>query len=600
MTRIKNSNDNEEMRKINFFLLAIAILAAQGLAQNEIKFAWFANPKLDSAGSDFIAELNALETEGAAFVLLTGKITSGKNIFTSLKKAIDRVDFPVKVLPTNSDLSDFETSASFYDNFEEKRFLLKKGNSLFIGLSSQNAFAPEVGLFAREDLLWLEDELQSLPDSLQVFLFTDFQPSEIVNFYEFERLLKNDFFETVFLPEKPKGISTKYYFIYPNGENAEAKCFLTSRSISVRFEGGKEFVQHFKKPVARQVEPKVELFSLNDEKLKELWRQSVSSSLFAKALIYKGRIYTAQNDGLLSCFERDGSLLWDYDLFGDVKFAPVAMDGYVIAATLQGDLILLNALSGDALQTIGFENAITSPLLVFEYKWEVNTMSPKTSGSKAAVVFGSADGVLRCYDAETLEKIWETKVGNFALSNPLYQSGNQIFTVAGKSLLAFDKKNGALLWRKRFAEKPVGEIAVGRADIFVIAERKIYSIDGKLGNENWVVKKVTPRKISLSRNRKTLYVINTKGNLVLLESYSGKFKKSFPLKLKGKRYEIFALGKTLFVAGREKVYRINKRGRYTEILASKIPLSSATPFGKKEILFANINGDVILCRYIGD
>ncbi len=583
--------------KLKFFL-AFFLLTLSSVLPQSVKFLWIVNPEMEKPDNEFIARLNEAENDSTDFIIISGKIFAGKNYFAELKKATDELDIPVKILPAPSDYESFYDYLAFAENADGKTFILQKGKCLFIGLNSANNYEPDAGLFASEDLFWLKDELEQLPDSLQAFLFTDFPPDKIANFSRLETILKNEFFETIFISEKPTGISTRYYFVYPENSKKKAIVRISNSGLEARFDDEFRFRQNFKKTVREISAAPKPSFEADKKKLKTEWKINLNSSVYASAAVYKNKFYLAQNDGLLSCFDGEGDLLWDYDLFGDVRTSPAVKDNFVVASTLQGDLALLNALSGDALQTIGFDAPITSPLLITDYDWRINTMSPKTSGSKAAVVFGNADGKVSCYDVETLEKIWETQISDKPLFNKFYVAKNQILFVYENSVIAISKKNGAVLWRKNFGEKLNPQITFGRSDMFVFSNDKIFSVDIKLGEKNWSVKKFRPRKTALSKNRKTLFVIDAKGNLILLNSYNGKFKKRFPLKLKGKRFFIERVSGNLIVADYEKVFRINKKGKYSTALKSLFPLNTVLPVSGNEILFGNINGEFILTKYI--
>ncbi len=393
-------------------------------------------------------------------------------------------------------------------------------------------------------------------------------------------------------------ISDKYYFVYPLDNKNKYDIFLNPQTLTVKSDGNVIFEQNFKKRLSATNENETDLFRLENQKLREIWTQAINASVYFKPLIYKGKIYIAQNDGLLTCFDSQGSALWDYDLFGDAAASPVARDGFLLAATLQGDLASLNALNGDALQTVGLESAVTTNLFPFSYKWKIETMAPKKSGSDAAVVYGNAAGEVVCRDVETLEEIWNTKIRNGKISGKIHGSGNELILQTDKKLLALDKKNGAILWENRFDEKILGEIAIGRTTMFAATESKIYSIDIKLGSVNWTNKKYKPSAIFLSKNMKYLYAFEKNGALIFAKSANGKFVKKFPLKLSGENFFALTLNKNLIVGNIYALYRINKKLRYSTILNSELPLISVEKFGKNKLLFTDINGNLLLAEYV--
>ncbi len=567
--------------------------------QAKINFVWINSPQIENI-TEFSNKLNEIENAGKDFVIISGKIFGKQKQYKNLKKAIDDLQIPVKILPSVNDISEPQNFLNYVENFDGINFLLKKNRFLFIGIKSENLFDKNFAFFKKEDLAWLKDELSSLPnDSLQVILFTDNEPSQILNFTDLQNLLQKNFFETIFLNQKPNEISKKYYFVFPYQNQKIANVQISRDSLIVSFNNVEIFHQRFIHKHSDTTEKSaLKLFTLDKSKLKPVWNFSIPASVFNSAISYKKRFYIADNTGILTCIDKDGTTFWDYDLFGDVVSSPVAKDNFIVASTLQGDITTLNALSGESLQTIGFDAPVVSNLIITEYPWQINTMSPKKTNSKAAVVFATNDGTIHCLDVETLENIWDAKIETTYDKCKLFNVNNQIVFVTENSIVALDKKNGAVIWQRKFDEKISTNITYGKNDLFCWTNNSLISFDIKLGTKNWEVLKYKPRKVFLSKNRKTLYIIDEKGNLIFAKSNNGKYIKKFPLNLNSQNIYVSNVGKNLLIAGGNKIFRIRNAKKYTDICNSKFPISTFVNLTNGKIFLGDANGNFTLVKYI--
>lgn len=72
--------------------------------------------------------------------------------------------------------------------------------------------------------------------------------------------------------------------------------------------------------------------------------------------------------------------------------------------------------------------------------------------SEGRVVFGSYDGYLTCLDSQTSELIWETRLGQWIGSSPVYSANKKIIFIgieygeSGGSLIAVESDKGNTLW----------------------------------------------------------------------------------------------------------------------------------------------------------
>ncbi len=591
---------------INLLFLAIPLSAQSDSASQTIHVAWIANPEINEITEDFRDKTLQLIDEGAQAIIITGKLTEHSSLkeFAALKKFIKELPVPVKVLPSYSDLySNPYSELNYNEYFDDRNFLYIKDNISLLGLNLLSPFSDSFGHFSPNQENWLKSETEDIKDSSLVLLFTNFTPNQVDNWQNVEAALSMKRIPTIFLNSSPNEISNKYYFIYPNSSNSIYKISINNRSVVMKnITGDSIFVRNIPNdfpPLEMKKIPSV--FQTRQLFVKKIWQNNIASTTTIATVIYKGRYYLLQNDGLLTCFDKDGSEFWDYDLLADVRVNPAIIDGFFVAATLQGDLFSLNASNGDQLQTIGFESPITTDLLLLEFPVKVQTMAAKTSGSNGVVIFGNAKGKLFCYDVETFEKVWETNLSENPLVGKILFSGNQVFVHSKKRLFAVDLLNGTLLWRwnpVNMNDEISGNPVQGKVNLFLTTDKgRIVSLDKKLGTINWKADQYRAIGLGVSSNGKFLYVKDADDKLILTEINSGKFKKSFPIKsgFNNITNEVQNQNELTFVSGKYSLFRIKNDKKFSEIISSvNSPITYFKYFGRNKLLMLNQDGVLAL------
>ncbi len=573
-----------------------------------VKIGWIANPAITEINDAFRDNTLQLIDNGAASIIITGKLTEHTSLkeFAALKKFVKELSVPVKILPSYSDLYSTPYSELNYNEyFDDRNFVYIKSNFSFVGINLLSPFSDSAGHFSPNQENLLNSETEDIKDSSLVFLFTNFSPARVDNWRNVEAAFNGKKLPVIFLNSTPKEISNQYYFIYPSEEESFYSIWVNDSSVVVENQNGDSL---FNRAIpknsdllnTRKINP---VFISKQPFVKKLWENRLASETTVAPLIYKGKYYVLRNDGLLTCFDGDGSEFYDYDLLADARVNPGIIDGYFIAATLQGDLFSLNAANGDQLQTIGFESPITTDLLLFEFPVKVKTMAEKTSGSKGVALFGNAEGKAFCYDVETFEKIWESGLSSSPLcGKPLY-SKNQIFIEDGKTLFAVNVLNGALLWKwssKTSGEKISGNVVEWKSEIFLTTSKgRLISLDKNLGTVNWETSKFNATGIGVAENGRLLYVKDADKKLILADIKNGKFKKSFPLNIGSADIEnkVQNINRLTFTAGRYSLFRIKDNKKYSTVIESeKSPITFFKYLAKGKLLILNMDGTLALFK----
>ncbi|HKE96698.1 MAG TPA: outer membrane protein assembly factor BamB [Povalibacter sp.] len=132
---------------------------------------------------------------------------------------------------------------------------------------------------------------------------------------------------------------------------------------------------------------------------------------------------------------RNVNELWSVGLGGDSKnlrlaLRPVAVDGAVYAASHKGEVIAINAATG-------------------QRKWAVNTKAPLAAGPEVAsgvVIVGSSDGDVIALDATTGEQRWRKSVRSEVLARPLVANDLVVIRTVDGHLEGLSLTDGDKRW----------------------------------------------------------------------------------------------------------------------------------------------------------
>jgi outer membrane protein assembly factor BamB len=156
-----------------------------------------------------------------------------------------------------------------------------------------------------------------------------------------------------------------------------------------------------------------------------------------------GNIYSSGTQGLLTCFDKDGKIVWEHSLteeYGRVS----GYGGRVTSAFVDGDLLILSMLNaswGD--QAIG-----RTRFVAFNKKtgsvvwWGASTLAPKDTffsvpvaaevGGQRIVVGGGGDGAVHAFKVRTGERLWSYVFSSGAVNCSPVIEGNLIYIGHGE------------------------------------------------------------------------------------------------------------------------------------------------------------------------
>ena len=312
--------------------------------------------------------------------------------------------------------------------------------------------------------------------------------------------------------------------------------------------------------------------------------------------------------GLLTCLDTLGNVLWEYDAFGNIVSKPAAKDGIIAVATAQGDLATLNAETGEQLQTIGFDDALTSQLTIIDYTGNKRLMVPKRTNSKAAVIVGTATGKLYCYDLETLEQIWVNDEAQGMIEiEPLHYDFKLIYGSWDTNLYCIDDRTGTLIWKwsntKSFYYSPAACKPVTNGnDVFIATpDKHVYSIDLMLGRTEWKTDKFNAwESIGISEKGHRIYVKGTKDEFHIASARTNNWVKQMNLKFGLDTMPVTPIevnGKVYFGTKNGYVYEVDEKFKAHKLLfMGHARIHTIQHFKENIFAVSNMDGRIVVFK----
>jgi outer membrane protein assembly factor BamB len=278
-------------------------------------------------------------------------------------------------------------------------------------------------------------------------------------------------------------------------------------------------------------------------------------------------------------------------------------------ATVQGDLETIKIENGRAIQSLGFGSAITSDLLSFDYTGSYSSlMLPKQTRSKAAVVAGTEQGTLYCYDLETLQELWKfEQPADAIIGKPLFAKGAILFYSLDGFLYSINAQSGLLNWKSKLTDKNESKILASELtnnsdDVFIsLTNGKIFSYDILLGKRNWQYDKYKLfTSLKVSGDGRLIYGKSTNDRFHILSAQLGTWVREIITKIGNDKIntDITELGKNIYF-GNEEGYLVQVDENYgvKKIFRNSItPLYSITVVSKNKLILGYHNGTISLIR----
>lgn len=603
-----------------FLFIFVGFLNAQ-----QFKFAWItdchvgannAESELDSVVSiiNFMSDIE--------FTIVSGDITEkGRNIeLEKAKSILDKLNKPYYIIPGNHDTKWSESGTlKFFDLWIDDKFYFEYNNTVFIGLSSAIVWRGGGGHFTPEHIAWLKEKLSKVSKEKEIIFITHHQlDSEIDNWFKVYNLLYDKNIKAVLCGHGH--LAKQYDFNGLFGVMGRAS--ISDKKLSFGFnlvESRPDSLLFY--TVSRDSIPV--LFAGSDKNTKFLLSEidssnfinysaniisnkSLNSTFSASPVTYDGKIYTTSFNGILTCFDSTLSKVWQFDLFGKSVSTPVVTEGIVAAATLLGDLYTIDAERGTSILSIGFNQPITSQLQAIEYNGGYdNIMLPKETDSKTAIVLGTSNGNLFCYDLETLQELWVNKDAKGMIeTTPLYFNNKLIYGCWDSNVYCLDSRKGWLIWKQSpnknfyYSTAVASPVTDGKMVFVSSPDKNIYSIDLNLGKLVKNIKVDAWESLGISKDLRKLFVKGMNNVFTVLNTDKLTKNKDYDFGYGLDTMPIIPLednGNILFGSKNGKVYMIDSFGKmHTLFFMGTSRILSLKKVSENKYVALNMDGDIVI------
>lgn len=597
-------------------LLTIIFLAISGIiTAQQVKFILITNPEISDSKSASLIDSVASFANGRSdinFIMINGNLTKSGTAsqIEILKQSLDKFSVQYILLPGPRDVRD----ANGWELLKEiagDKFIYDENEYSFIGLSPVIPFT-RLRHFTFENLEWLNSVLDTVRiDKDFYFISPSILDEEVYNWDQLFSCFTTKIPQLIINgnSEKPLLRNLSGYYVF----NAHASIFSKnglpdfiefniSKDSIVISDNTNKIISVIDKTVKIEKDKfdtaGVQLFNSD-----LLMRTDLNYTMLTSTAYWNKKIYTSDLSGLVSCIDSTGKVLWDYDTNGEIYSKPVIADRIITAATLQGDIITLSAINGEQIQSIGFEETITSDLSVIDYSGSRELMIPKLTDSKSAVVFGTANGKLYCYDIETLQEYWVNgDAKGMIRSKPVYINNKILFTSRDGYLYCIDARDGLLIWRwKEKADTDLSDSQIlsdGKKVFAISTEGKVYAINLLLGKLEWKLDNLNfITRFGISADNKSLYLTSKEKSLVIVQAEKGKIIREvkldeyFPESLD---FPIDA-GNNILFSNKGTVYSLNERLNTNKVLFfGNAPIHPVIKISDNKFLVSNIDGRIII------
>ncbi|MFA8342235.1 MAG: PQQ-binding-like beta-propeller repeat protein [Rhodothermaceae bacterium] len=552
------------------------------------------------------------------FILVAGNITSAgttenlNEIYTRLQE----FTVPVYVIPGPSDYMRSDNGGVIFNEiWQENRFSFSSNGTKIIGINTSVINGSATGHFFPEDLEWLDEQLNDVIENKIIFVMHH-NLEKIDNYKAFLNLLPSDKNITLLSGEKrndksktklPVTSYSKFDFSKPEIKWQYSVVSQDSVSLQVS-ELTKDSVNTKRTEVAMQ--PISDKFTKDSTEFvlysaESVWGRNISETMIAEPLISGSKIITVTYTGIVTCFDSTGTVLWDYDTFGNVTSKPAVINDILIVGTLQGDLITINMENGSQLQSIGFDESITSEIITFEYTGKKDLMTVADDAKKYATVFGTSSGKIYCYLVETLEEVWiNSKARALVTTAPLINKNRIFYSAWDGRIYCIDSRDGVLIWKYRVTKNrqfsPAGctPVTDNKFLYYTTPDGKILKLDLRMGSKIWLKKKYNANaSLGISVDKKRLFVKSTNGRFHIISARNGNWVREIIPRF-GEDFSkssLFERDKIVtFAAQNGDLFRINNKFYYKKLMNIGPGEShSVQPFVDNSWIISNKDGKLI-------
>ncbi|GAB3261774.1 PQQ-binding-like beta-propeller repeat protein [Larkinella harenae] len=459
------------------------------------------------------------------FAVFTGDVTDfgSDEEFATAKRILDGLNKKWYVFPGNHDTKWSENGCnSFRKVFGAERFAFNVGKYRFIGCGSGPNMRMAPGLAAREDVLWLQAEVEKLKGSDQPVIFMNHYPLDesLENWYLLIETLKKTNVQAAFCGHGHANRALDFEGIpgTMGRSNLRAKDTVGGYNIVTIENDTMTFAERTPGAVTKSVWRTVALqnhhfdqqkgqsfprpsYQMNEQfaNVQPVWMKQDSSDVGAGIVESDGFcIYPNTRGEIVALATQDGRVRWRFSTGGKVYSTPMIRKNRVVVASTDGTIYCLDKQAG-------------------RLRWKQETGKPIVASpliDRNTVFIGSSEGKFRALSLKDGSLRWTFGgVNGFVESVPVVDKRNVYFGSWGSSLYALNKKTGDSIWRwtngksRNFSPAACVPVLVHNRLFIQTPDRTVTAIDPRTGKNLW---KTSQHKgfesMGVSEDRSLIYI----------------------------------------------------------------------------------------------
>jgi outer membrane protein assembly factor BamB/predicted MPP superfamily phosphohydrolase len=477
------------------------------------------------------------------FVFVSGDLTEGgdKGSLLKAKELLDQLQVPFYAVPGNHETKWSESGVTDFTRvFGDDRFRYDHGNFVFLGFNSGPIIRMMDGHVGIQDILWLENELNSIDADKNIIIITHYplQHGDVDNWYEVTDLLRKYNVKAVLGGHHHQNKLTNYDGIpaFINRSNLRGKhevggfsvysvtedSILVSEQINgkpLRKWGGYALnKQYYTEDSSGFFRPD---FLVNKEypEVSSLWMVKSHAAVYSSPVVSNNKVFVGDDMGVLSRYDlQNGTLDWQFEAKSRILGTPAVANNVVVFGSTDQYIYGVHAETGAMIWKIKTDAAVMGAVVI--------------EGDRAYI--GSSDQIFRCVDIQKGEIIWQYKgVAGYVETRPLLFDNKVIFGAWDSYMYALKKRNGKLAWkwnngneRMHFSPAAVWPVGAHGKVFFSAPDRVLTALKSKNGAVVWRTKESMVREtIGLSVDKKRIYSKTMQDSVVCYDATSSEPKK---------------------------------------------------------------------------
>lgn len=540
-------------------------------------------------------------------VIILGDLTADGSLeeLNQIYKALEKLKLPYHIIGGfNDHFGNFNHGTFISQLFDSDEFILHMNNILILGLNCAIQYTTETGIIKIESLNKIKEQ-SDLNKIRTVFIFSNYSQNNIQNRNDLMNLFpgklifffsptskgfsaQSDGVTNIFDIEIPISISdSPNYFLIQEEQDT---LFISSKSTrentpEIKTKIAVKDINTLNKPVDK-VNTDLDLTQIN--------QIDFNSSTTIPLIVDDNKIFTTLNNGLVYRNDFNGKEKFVSELTGNVYTNPVHYKDLFLVSTIQGDLYSLNSNNGEMLQVVGIGENITSDLALTD----VDTQTLKSK----AVIFGTLEGNIFCYDAFTFELLWEKNISTLPIVfKPTVVDDKIIFLNSASSLYCVNSKSGSLIWKYEFNDNQNFSskflpLCDGKSVISISPDGNLFATDLLSGKKKWSINSSDIlNQLYISPDNQRLIMSNSKGLITFVAFKDGKEIQRLDFKKSGLFSFIIAENEeNIFVGFSDgSLYSVNSKYNIKQFISqTNIPITSINAIDKDRLIVKDINGKI--------